>query len=62
MQSKLSETTTKKLVNITLPGKPMSILDLKTWLKAAEQSETITLEEALDEWQRKKGTLRTYIK
>jgi len=43
--------------NYTLPGKPMTVKEFRKWVKDAEKSPTISLEEFNKKWEQKlKGT------
>lgn len=68
---KLHSLEEKKLITIirtvnidtpALPGEPMSLSAFKKWIHTAEQSEIVTLEDALGKWQKKKNILKKNIK
>lgn len=46
----------------SLPGQPMSISAFKKWIEIAENSKTISLDEAKAQWAKKKKQLQQIIK
>ncbi len=45
-----------------LPGEPVSDKDFKQWVEYAEQSETVSLTEALQRWESQKRKIQRLIR
>lgn len=46
----------------TLPGDPLSVEDFRKWVRHAENTPTISLTQAKQQWQARKKNLRQLIK